>query len=186
MQSVIDRLDGVTTLLLCGSCARTDELCGRLLAEGGAAGRTVLWVSFGQSPSECLDDTVAADADRAVLAVGTTPAGERDDDVTVEVISTPSDLAALGIKLSQFIAETDGELTVCFDSLTELLGHVAVETAYEFLHTVTRQCYLADARAHFHLDPAAHDAQAVASITSLCDARVDLDSTPPVRVRNDR
>ena len=182
MQSVIDRLDGVATVLLCGPADQTDAVCRRLLDDGAAAGRTLLWVSFGRGPADCLDRCTVDDAERAVLAVGASPT-DGPDDVRVEAVSTPSDLAALGIKLSQFISETDGDLTVCFDSVTAMLRHVDLETAYEFLHTVTRQCYLADARIHFHLDADAHDAETVAAITSLCDGRVDHDQTPSARVR---
>jgi hypothetical protein len=183
MQPAIDRLDGVATVLLCGPPDHNDAVCRRLLDDGAEAGRTLLRVSFGPGPADCLDRCPVDDADRAVLAVGASPT-EGPDDVRVAAVSTPSDLAALGIKLSQFISETDGELTVCFDSVTAMLQHVDLETAYEFLHTVTRQCYLADARTHFHLDGDAHDAETVAAITSLCDARVDHDQTPPVRVRS--
>lgn len=185
MQPAIDRLDGVATVLLCGSGDQTDAVCRRLLDDAATAGRTLLWVSFGREPADCLDGCTVEGTERAVLAVGASPTDGRDDDVTVAAVSTPSDLAALGIKLSQFLSETDGDLTVCFDSVTAMLRHVDLDTAYEFLHTVTRQCYLADARIHFHLDPATHDTETVAAITSLCDARVDHDETVSVRVRDE-
>jgi hypothetical protein len=63
---------------------------------------------------------------------------------------------------------------VCFDSLTAMLQYVDVETAYEFLHAITGQLYAADARAHFHIDPTAHDRTTVDSIASLFDAVVEF------------
>lgn len=187
MRDVADRLNDAASMLLCASSSDRDAaLCERLLADDAAAGRTVLWVSFGRSPAECLSGFPDESADCAVLAVGTPPTGAAitDDSVTVDAVSTRSDLTALGIKLSRFLSASDGEISVCFDSLTTMLDYVTLETAYEFLHTVTRQCYAAGARIHFHLDPTAYDEQTVAAITSLCDARVDLDSTPSVRARN--
>jgi hypothetical protein len=65
-----------------------------------------------------------------------------------------------------------------------MLQYVELETAYEFLHAITGQLYAADARAHFHVDPSAHDSQTVDSITSLFDAVVELDDgDPTVRKR---
>jgi len=185
MQAVIDRLDGAATILLCAPSGRDDGLCRHLLADGAAEGRTVLWVSFDRSVDECLGAVPAVTGDRAVLAVGDapTPDSETLDDVTVDAVSTRSDLTALGIKLSRFLSSTDGSLSVCFDSVTAMLDHVALDTAYEFLHTVTRQCFAEGARVHFHLDPAAHDERTVAIITALCDARVTPGETPEVRTR---
>lgn len=189
MQVVSDQLDGAATILLCASSSGRDhdELCERLLCDAATVGRTVLWVSFGRTPAECLSGFPNEAADRAVLAVGTPQSGAAitDDSVTVDAVSTRSDLTALGIKLSRFLSSSDGEISVCFDSLTALLEHVALETAYDFLHTVTRQCYVEGGQIHFHLDPTVHDPQTVAAITSLCDAHVDFDRTPPVRVRTD-
>lgn len=186
MGSVIDRLDGAGTILVSDSSGdEADRLCRGLLSEGAAAGETVLWVSFERSPDECLSACPTADADRVVLSAGGSAADPPAPDVTVDTVSTPSDLTALGIKLSQFLSTTEGEITVCFGSLTALLEHVDLETAFEFLHTVTRQCYDAGARIHFHVDPAAHDDATVATIASLCDAHVAFDRSPAVRVRAD-
>jgi len=185
MQTVVDRLDGAATILLCAPSGRDDGLCHQLLADGAADGRTVLWVSFDRTADECLAALPEVTGDRAVLTVGgsPTPGSGVDEDVTVDTVSARSDLTALGIKLSRFLSSTDGAISVCFDSVTAMLQHVALDTAYEFLHTVTRQCFAEGARVHFHLDPAAHDQRTVAIITSLCDARVTAGEAPEVRVR---
>jgi ABC-type nickel/cobalt efflux system permease component RcnA len=65
-----------------------------------------------------------------------------------------------------------------------MLQYVDFETAYEFLHAVTGQVHAADARAHFHIDPDAHDRQHVEAITSLFDARVALGDEVRVRTRD--
>ena len=185
MQAVSDQLDGAATILLCASDGRGRGVCHRLLDDGVAEGRTVLWVSFDRSAEACLADRSDLSTDRAVLAVGDaqTPGDDPPDGVTVDAVSSCSDLTALGIKLSRFLAATDGAITVCFDSVTTMLDHVDLDTAYEFLHTVTRQCFADGARVHFHLDPDAHDDRTVAIITSLCDACVTADDPPVVRAR---
>lgn len=185
MQAVTDRLDGAATILLCAPSGHDDGLCHQLLADGAAEGRTVLWVSFDRSVDECLVTLPEVTGDRAVLAVGDapTPDSEALDGVTVDAVSTRSDLTALGIKLSRFLSTTDGAISVCFDSVTAMLDHVALDTAYEFLHTVTRQCFAEGARIHFHLDSTAHDERTVAIITALCDARVTVDETHELRAR---
>jgi len=63
--------------------------------------------------------------------------------------------------------------------------YVELETAYGFLHTIAvRFPYAADATAHFHMDPAAHDESTVDLFASLCDAVVGVgDDEPAVRIR---
>jgi len=184
MQAVTDRLRGAATIVLCApSPGRDDDtVCEQLLRAGASEGRQVLWVSFSRSPAACLEGVPSDETERAVLAVG-----DNDDrtagDATVDAVSSKSDLTALGIKLSQFLSASGGAITVCFDSVTAMLDHVDLETAYEFLHTITRQCYAEGARLHFHLDPEAHEETTVATITSLCDALVVFDPEPTVRVR---
>lgn len=187
MSGVTDQLDGEASILLCSSAADRDieAVCKRLLTEGATDDRTVLWVSFGRSPAECLSTLPDETVERAVIAVGTPPTGAAitDESVTVDAVSTRSDLTALGIKLSRFLSAADGQITICFDSLTSLLQHVDPDAAYEFLHTVTRQCYAEGGQIHFHLDPSTVGEQTVAAITSLCDARVAFDQRPPLRTR---
>jgi hypothetical protein len=66
-----------------------------------------------------------------------------------------------------------------------MFQYVDVETAYEFLHAITGQLYAAAARAHFHIDPTAHDQQTVDSVASLFDAVVTLgDGEPSIRKRH--
>lgn len=187
MEGATDRLEGAASILLCGSSVGrdVDSVCEGLLSDGASDGRTVLWVSFGRSPADCLSMLPDESVERAVIAVGTPPTGAAitDDSVTVDAVSTRSDLTALGIKLSRFLSSTDGEITICFDSLTSLLQHVDLDAAYEFLHTVTRQCYAEGGQIHFHLDTATVDDQTVAAITSLCDANVAYGRTPAIRLR---
>ncbi|QLH76303.1 hypothetical protein HZS55_02845 [Halosimplex rubrum] len=164
------------------------EACTDLLIPSNPAGATALWVTFRSDATDCVDQWVAETDERpaeaAVVVVGESP-GSRPDGVTVEHVSSPSDLTGLGITIGELLSGWETPPVVCFDSLTALLQYVDVETAYEFLHAVTGQLYAADARAHFHIDPTAHDRTTVDSIASLFDAVVEFgDDGPETRKRH--
>ncbi|MFB6142616.1 MAG: hypothetical protein ABEJ30_04655 [Halorientalis sp.] len=170
---------------------RTDEVCADLLAVDDPGETSVLWVSFTTPAPQCLAEWRAHhDVDPAaygVIAVGDTPGAGAADDLdpaVVESISTPSDLTGIGIAVGEFLADMDGPVAVCVDSLTALLQYVDVETAYEFLHALTGRLNNAGAVAHFHVDPHAHDERTVDVLLSLFDAEVDLSGdTPTARSR---
>jgi len=187
MTEVAEMVGGVTTTLLCGASlgSETRECCEELLTAGAADGREVLWVTYTRPPADCVASVPDDVPVRGVLAVGDAPHWETSlDGVDVEVVATPGDITALGIKLSRFLSAGDGDLTVCFDSVTAMCQYVEPETAYGFLHTIAVQLYAADATAHFHIDAAAHDESTVDLFASLCDAVVDVtDEEPAVRTR---
>ncbi|MDS0282790.1 DUF7504 family protein [Haloarcula onubensis] len=171
MRTLPVTVDDAPATLVCASSMGPEDSCLDLLATTPAT--TVLWVTYSRPPSACIDQFRAADASGSlsVIAVGDLPTPD-DDDVTVKSVSTPDDLTGLGITLSQALSAND-DAVVCFDSLTTVLRHVATETAYEFLNALTGHLYAADASAHFHLDPAAHDPETVDALASLFDAIVE-------------
>jgi hypothetical protein len=182
-------LGDARNVLLSAPSMSGDErgVCTDLLFGADPAETSVLWVTFRRDPDACLDQWTNATDDRprnaAVIAVG--DVGTVDAEwAEIESVSSASDLTGLGIEIGEFLSAWEGNVVVCFDSLTAMLQYVEVETAYEFLHAVTGQLYAADARAHFHVGPNAHDRQTVDSITSLFDAVVELgDGEPTVRKR---
>jgi len=153
------------------------EACTDLLIPSSPADATALWVTFRSDATDCVDQWVAETDERpaeaAVVVVGESP-GSQPEGVTVEHVSSPSDLTGLGITIGELLSGWETPPVVCFDSLTAMLQYVDVETAYEFLHAITGQLYAADARAHFHIDPTAHDRTTVDSIASLFDAVVEF------------
>jgi len=158
------------------------EACTDLLIPSDPGAATALWVTFRGDATDCVDQWVAEiderPAEAAVVVVGESP-GSQPDGVTVEHVSSPSDLTGLGITIGELLSEWETPPVVCVDSLTAMLQYVEVETAYEFLHAITGQLYAADARAHFHIDPTAHDRTTVDSIASLFDAIVEFDEDGP-------
>ncbi len=188
MTDVIDKLDGATNILLeLPPMGGGQEVCTGLLSEG-VTEPSVLYVSFTQQAQDCIDQWEAGGAQArnlGVITVGDALSATDRDDITTESISTASDLTGLGIQIGQFLSEWDAPVVVCFDSLTSMLQYVDFETAYEFLHAITGQVHAAGARAHFHVDPSAHDDTQIAGITALFDAKVSLEGEEPeVRTRD--
>ena len=90
----------------------------------------------------------------------------------VTTVDSPTDLAGLGIAITTYLegwADGDARTTVCFMSLTSLLKHVGVETAFRFLRVFKQRVADVDAVAHFHLDPSAHREDTLRPICELFD-----------------
>lgn len=187
MTAVTEQLDGATNILLEMPPMGGDrEVCPSLLA-AGVDDPSVLYVSFTRQASACVETWEARGYDAAnlgVITVGDTSSAVDRGDVVTESVSSASDLTGLGIQIGQFLSEWDAPVVICFDSLTSMLQYVDFETAYEFLHAITGQVHAAGARAHFHIDPGAHDAKRVAGITSLFDAGVSLVGETTVQTRD--
>ena len=175
MSTLREAVGDVPVALVCAPSMGSEDGCVELLS-AATAETTVLWVTYTRPPRDCIEQyrAVGAPGSLTVIAVGDMPTDAPADagDVTVKSVSTPDDLTGLGITLSQALS-THEDAIVCFDSLTVLLQYVDHETAYEFLNAVTGHLYAADARAHFHLDPNAHEARTVDALASLFDAIVE-------------
>ncbi len=184
MENIHDQLEETTNVLLAEPpMGQGRDVCTSLLCDQQPA-PSVLFVTYTRSAADCVAQLDGHDdLDKVgVVTVGDASPEARDGVVT-ETVSSPSDLTGLGITIGQFLSEWDGPVFVCFDSLTSMLQYVDVNTAYEFLHAITGQIHAAGAHSHFHIDPDAHDAEHVASITSLFDAKVSLGDEPSVRTR---
>ncbi len=163
--------------LLCGDAmdAGVSDACTGAL-EGGDS---VLWVSYTRSPDDCFDQLpgLAADRKAAVDVGGGTRSaaatggggGGAGGDVSV---ADPNDLTGIGIAVTDQLSEG---AHVCFDSVTTMLQYVETKRAYTFLNSLLGHLWNANATAHFHFNPEAHDPQTVAAVTSLFDARIDVD-----------
>ncbi|MFB6118279.1 hypothetical protein [Halosegnis sp.] len=183
-------LDRPGATLVCDtSMGDADEACTRALAPAGD--ESILWVSYTHPPEDCLARLPAVPADRkSVIDVGggtrsaaTNGGGGTAGDSRVSV-ADPNDLTGIGIAVAEHLADNDG-VRVCFDSVTAMLQYVGTDRAYTFLNSLLGHLWNADARAHFHFNPNAHDDATVAAITSLFDARVDVnEESLTVRARD--
>lgn len=113
--------------------------------------------------------------DAPIPGEGGTPVAEA---VSTTFVSDAGDLTGLGIKVSQCLSAWDGEddLAVCVRSLTTLLQFSELKRVFRFVHVLTQRLKSAGAVAHFHMDPAAHDGQTLATLESLFDAVYELDA----------
>jgi hypothetical protein len=199
-----DRLAGANSTLLLSSSFSDGDDCAQLLRPGAADDTNVLWVSYTKSPDQQLrrwrahtDDRPAEmgmvsveDSTRSVAAdTGGDDGGPSlpGANAPIETVNSPNDLTGLGIRITEFLSDwedNDNRTVVCFDSLTALLQYVELDTAYEFLHIITGRMATADAFAHFHMDPDAHDGQTVEIVTSLMDAVVDVDEADGRTIRS--
>jgi len=153
------------------------ELCEDLRAVDDSCG-DVLLVEFTPNPADRLDQLTnhPAAGRKRLLTVGD-HADVRSSRAGLDVasIDDPADLSTLGIEISGFLADSPpaGEETiVCFHSLTALLAHSDLERAFRFLHVLTGRIAAADAVAHFHVDPTAHDPRDLNTLSALFDGVV--------------
>lgn len=167
---------------------RSDAACADLLSVPSPADTDVLLVSLAGSPDDRIErwrshaDSVAP-AKLAVVVAGeparSAAGASPSDDGTiprVTTVSSPGDLSGLGIEISEQLEAwgDDGNRTVvCFHTLTTLFQYVDLEPAFQFLHVLTARVRIADARAHYHVDPAAHDDRELNTMRTLFDAVVE-------------
>ena len=205
-------LGEASSVLLLSSSMSTEggRACADLLLPGEEGEQNALWIAYTKSPDKQIrryrsrSDTrprnigivsvdngarsaaamSGGDADAAGPAGPSGPGGPGG---LAETVTNPNDLTGLGIRITEYLqewADTGGRTVVCFDSLTALLQYVDLRTAYEFLHVLSGRLDAVGAFAHFHMDPSAHDARTVETITSLFDAVVEIDGdTRTVRTR---
>ena len=181
------RPDNELVLVLSSEGTGFDSCLGHLC---DPAADTVLRVSYGGTKRHVADDWEDAFHDAPsqsleVVASYRTPqhptpyGGHR-----VEV--NPGDLTGLGVRLSGALercAASDGESTLCFDSLTVVLQYADRQVVFQFLHTLAGLVRRAGTQAHFHLDPTAVDEQTVATLKTLFDTVVAVDDDGDVTVR---
>lgn len=170
------------------------ETCHRLLGQTDPAETHVLVVTFTKSPSEWIDEyneyAGEPPARGSIVAVSEAVPTVDDDTWTVEHVANGADLTALGIKLSNQLstlvsaaAAEDGEVAVCFDSVTALCQYATVQGAFRFLHVVTGRVKTAGGLGLYHIDPAAHDNQELATLTGLFDAVVEVEEDGTIAVQ---
>lgn len=159
--------------------------CFEPLAEAHPQERQVLVVSYTRQPAAVVDawETQVGDlpATGGIVTVGQPETGFESPDWEVTRVESPGDLTGTGIELSTRLsgladtAGVDAEVVVCFESVTELLGHTDVQRVFRFLHVLTGRVRNAGARCYYRFDPAAHDEQTIATLQTLFDGSVERD-----------
>jgi hypothetical protein len=190
--------DASAVLVLAPSLdAHDDEACLDLLTVTEPADENVLSVTITQSADKRVQ-LWDAHVDERPVRVGIISAGEftrsaatatssspqtppsqhSPESLRIETVSDPGDLTGIGIAISTFLsewAENETQTVACFHSITPLLQYANLQRIFRFLHVLTGRFESMGVVAHFHLDPGAHDQQAISTLTPLFDAVVDLD-----------
>ena len=182
-------LDGVSNLLVLAptmSDAARRSYYELLLPERPST-LELLAIDYRRSPDQWLDEWQQYVGDRpqrsTIVSIDETTRSATASSESVSYgpntsvhVEMPADLTGLGITASEYLSEHGGTNTVVsFDSLTSLLQYVELPRAFRFLHVLTNRVKTAGAVAHFHMDPGAHDEQAVATLSSLFDAVAEFD-----------
>jgi hypothetical protein len=178
-------LEGVTNVLVLAPSMGTAkrDTCLDLLTQTPPASTNVLSVTFTQSAAEWVEDwdeyAGEPPARGGIVAIGQQQ-GDGDANWRVATVENPSDLTGIGIELSELLstiagAAGDEPLSVCFDSITSLLQYADLQRTFRFLHVVTGRIKTVGGVGHFHIDPAAHTDQELATLKGLFDAVVEVD-----------
>ena len=182
------RPDDELVLLLSSGGAGFDSCLGRLC---NPAADTVIRVSYGGTGGHVADEwaeafhEVPSQSLEVVASSGGTKHPADHEGHLVEV--NPGDLTGLGVRLSGALercAASEGDSTLCFDSLTVALQYADRQVIFQFLHTLSGLVRQAGTQAHFHLDPDAVDEQSVATLKTLFDTVVTVDDDGDVSVQS--
>ena len=158
--------------------------CLDLQGVGSSAHRNVLHVTYSGAPAELVDqwrDHYGELPARMGIVVvgdqpGQTPGGDGVPENVFVTSANPNDITGLGMRLNNYLNDhdDDSQLVVCVDSMTEMLQFVELQPVFKFLHMFAGQLREADAVAHFHLDPGAHDDKTINRLKPLFDDAIDL------------
>lgn len=185
--------DGTRNVLLLvppmDHCA--DDGCADLLAVDPPTEEDVLYVTFVDTPDHRLDEWRRRFGNDRPANMGFVSVGDpmrsaattmTDDgsggEVTVRTLSNPGDLTDLGIQISLYLSEWEGDghrTVLCVDSITTLLQYADLQRVFRFLHVIIGRIRSTESVAHYHADPTAHDPQALNTLKTLFDGIVEWD-----------
>jgi hypothetical protein len=165
-----------------------DETCTGLLTTATPDRTNVLFVTTRpaeRAVAKLRNHGSAEPNEVAIVSVGRAsgPASRVDDPLVrrCTAVENPSNLTQVGIEVTSVLeawkddveAGTVEEITVCVDSATALLQYADERTVFRFLAELIDLFRRADAWAHVHVDPEAHDRSTVSSLYQLFDVVID-------------
>ncbi|QLH75809.1 hypothetical protein HZS55_00155 [Halosimplex rubrum] len=164
-----------------------DEVCRELLHGPGEPERALL-VTCMESPAERLDvwtdhedgrpeSATVVDVEASARSTAATAAGaDGAPNTLVESVGPGTDLAGLGDVIDRHLAElaSEGEVTVCVHSVSDLLQRAEERAVFKFLEVLTSTVERTGAVAHYHMNPDVHDRETIETFEVLFDSVVDL------------
>jgi len=169
---------GCLALVLCDDPADT-RLFGVTL-EQSLEKRLALWNrEVGTPPAAATIATVdtgwelSTEPETAEVAAGY-------DGLSVEMLSSPSDLEAIAALAESTLQEWAGapeQIAICIRSVTTLLQYAEAPMVASLLDELNGLAREHDAVAHYHLNRDAHDRETIRSLASVCDTVYEYDGT---------
>lgn len=190
-----ERVEGSSNVLILAEPPAAQPACHQLTNSKPPKGEAVIAVTLTRSVANQLEawrdqfDKLPANA--VIIAVGDTGrkalhqqprfqhARTTTESLSLETVSSPADLTGLGITLTEYVTEfgdRQTDSTLCFQSITTLCEYVKIQRVFQFFHVFTTHVRSESIRAHYHMNPKAHDAKHVNALKALFDAVVTLDS----------
>lgn len=158
----------------------------------------VLLVVYGHGPATVRDawfDYIdEAPARLGVVGVGVSDretdggAVSREGGDVLTGVRDPVDVADLGIAISLYLQEwaaDDTPTILGFHSLTSMLDHVGVETAFRFLHVLNHRLASTDTTGQFYLDPSAVDEPTIGTLRPVFERVIERDRPTDERLSPD-
>lgn len=159
----------------------------------GIGDHNVVIVVYGTDPRDVraawYDRIGAAPKRLGIIGVGpfdrspeADPSSAVDDREVLTTVRDPTDVSSVGITISLYLNDwaSDAETRLGFHSLTALLDHADTETAFRFLHVLTRRLADVDASGRFYLDPAVVDDRTIETLRPVFDTTIGGERTSDV------
>jgi hypothetical protein len=197
-EAILELIGDARNVLLSGPPSRPPDydLCTGLLARGGDVREHLLVVTLEESPDERLNvlqgHLGSLPADVTILNVGDTARRDSTEavhttetgDVTVTTVPDATDIQRIGLAINKCLSEWDGdgETALCFHSLTGLVHAVDSESVFRFLNVLLGRVRSGGVRAHYHIDPGAHDEELLATYRPLFDETLRFEEDGSVRI----
>lgn len=190
-EAIIELIGDTQNLLLMGpSHSPADyNLCANLLVPHDNPPENLLLVTFEKSPDERLNmleghlgtlpDNIAmvnvGDATRSGSSEMVSTPGTGG--IQIDNLSDSTDVQRMGLTINKHLSQWDdgGETALCFHSLSALLDIVEPKTVFRFLNVLLGRVRSGDIRAHYHIDPEAHDEQTLETYRPLFDERIRVE-----------
>lgn len=157
------------------------KLALRLLAAGYETGDGILCITTDSAKTVCEELEVYVDTlDRNRIGVVDTSGSDGQDllDVTIETVSSPSDLTGISIGTSKLFKHFESrgisDIRYGLISVSTLLQYLDSQTVFQFLHVYTKRIGDTGGLGIYTLNNASHDPQVINTITGEFDALIEL------------
>jgi KaiC/GvpD/RAD55 family RecA-like ATPase len=180
----IEPIEAGSTVFVAGpALSRAEDLALSLVADGGAAGDGMLFISTNNTSEKLLGSCqrLRPGFDAARTGVidcsgqGLTPS---KFDAEIKTISTQSDLTGIGMKFSALYEglymKADERVRTGLISLSSLLMYVDLRSLFRFVQTISGRIDSAGGLGVFSIDPTTHDEQTVNTLSQAADGRIEV------------